>query len=247
MKRLQFLLLLPLVLFSSCSIKNKINDSTIVIGCSPTPHAEILKAAQPLLDKKGFDLKIKVIQDYVTPNTLLDSGDLDANYFQHVPYMNDFNEKNNTSIVSLVKVHFEPMGVYSKKHGSYSSTNDNGKIAIPNDVSNGKRARELLEISGIRGELIEMEAQAIPAALEDVDFGVINGNYALSAGITDKCLVSEPTNSIIANTNANVVAVTQKTFDANYKWTVALKDVMNSDEIREFVNTHFGSAVKAVF
>lgn len=249
MKRLTLLMLLPLALFSSCNSKNKLDDRTIVIGCSPTPHAEILKEAKPLIEEKGYKLDIKVIQDYVTPNTLLAAGDLDANYFQHVPYLTDFNEKNHTEIEWIAKIHFEPMGIYSKK---WSKVNDldipnNAKIAVPNDKSNYDRAVALLISNSCYYNLIEMEAQAIPAALDDVDFAVINGNYALSANVTRFCLATESSDSDTAIKNANVIAVVKKSIDNNYAWISVLEDVMLSDKMRTVINTKFGSAVKAVF
>ena len=243
MKRLKFLLLMPLLILSACSNKNKINDKTLVIGCSPTPHAEILREAIPLFEEEGYKLDIRIIQDYVTPNTLLQSGDLDANYFQHVPYLNDFNEKNKTELTWIVKLHFEPMGIYSKKHKDLKATNP--KIAIPNDVSNGERARALLAANNVEGTLIEVEAQAIPSILPDVDYAVINGNYALSSGVTDKCIVTEDANSDIAMTNANVIAV--KLDSLKYEWVGTIKKVMTSAKIKKFINTNFGASVKAVF
>lgn len=243
MKRLKFLLLLPLVLVSACSQKNKLNDKTLVIGCSPTPHAKILEASRPIFKEKGYELDIKILNDYVTPNTLLKSKDLDANYFQHVPYLDDFNSKNGTELSWIVKVHFEPMGVYSTKYSDLSKANP--KIAIPNDTSNGARARALLEENNISGTIVEMEAQAIPSVLNDIDFGVINGNYALSAGITNKCLASEKSDSETALELANVIAI--KNSSLNYEWVNVIKDVFASSEMRDFINTEFGSAVKAVF
>ena len=243
MKRLRFLMLLPLVLVAACSQENKINDKTLIIGCSPTPHAKILEASKPIFEEKGYELDIKVLNDYVTPNTLLNSGDLDANYFQHVPYLEDFNSKNGTDLSWITKVHFEPMGIYSSKH--VDLTKSNPKIAIPNDTSNGARAKALLEENGISGTVIEMEAQAIPSILSDVDYGVVNGNYALSAGITNKCLANEKSDSETALELANVIAV--KTSSLNYEWVQVIKEVFTSPKLKEFINTEFGSAVKAVF
>lgn len=243
MKRLKFLLLIPLLFASACSGKNKLDDKTLVIGCSPTPHAEILREAKPLFKEKGYDLDIRIIQDYVTPNTLLDAGDLDANYFQHVPYLQDFNEKNHTEISWILKVHFEPMGIYSKNETNLKKANP--KIAIPNDTSNGARARALLNENGVEGTIIEMEAQAIPSVLSDVDYAVINGNYALAAGITNKCLVTESTSSDVALENANIIAV--KTTSLKYEWISVIKEVLTSKKIKNFINTAFGSSVKAVF
>ena len=120
MKRLfKFLLLLPLLVLGGCG-GNKLDDRHLIIGCSPTPHAVILEAAAPLFKKEGYILELKVLNDYVTPNTLLDHGDLDANYFQHVPYLEDFNSKNGTDLTWIAKIHFEPMGIYSSKHTDLS-------------------------------------------------------------------------------------------------------------------------------
>ena len=243
MNRLTYLLVLPFLLVPSCSSKNKLDDHTLVIGCSPTPHAEILKAAKPLFEEKGYKLDIKVLQDYVTPNTLLDSGDLDANYFQHVPYLEDFNEKNHTNLCWIVKVHFEPMGIYSSRHNNLNHSNP--RIAIPNDVSNGDRARELLSIHGITGQIIEVEAQALPSVLADVDYACINGNYALSAGIIDKCLVTESKESEISQRNANVVAVKYESL--KYEWITVIKEVMTSATVSDFITTTYGSSVIPVF
>lgn len=241
MKKLAFMLL-PFMLLTGCN-KNKLDDNKIVIGCSATPHAEILREAVPLFEEEGYKLDIKIIQDYVTPNKMLQAGDLDANYFQHVPYLTDFNESNKTELSWVVKLHFEPMGIYSKSHKDLKK--ENPKIAIPNDVSNGQRARDLLKAKNVTGEIIEVEAQALPSILSDVDYAVINGNYALSAGITDKCLTTEDPNSDIAITNANVIAV--KTTSLKYQWVSVIKKVLTSDKIKKFINTNFGSAVKAVF
>lgn len=243
MKKLLNLLLLPILLVCSCGSKNKLNDNTIIIGASPTPHAEILEAAKPIFKEKGLTLKIKVLQDYVTPNTLLDSGDLDANYFQHVPYLNDFNEKNGTKLSWLCKVHFEPMGIYSLKHTDLSC--ENPKIAIPNDVSNGERARLLLNLHMVGGTIIQAEAQALPSLLKDVDYAVINGNYALAAKITDKCIVAEDKESAIAQRNANVIAIKQDS--EKYAWATKLIEIFKDRRIADFIKTTYGSSVIAVF
>ena len=243
MKKLSLFLILPILLLAGCESKNRLDDKTLVIGCSPTPHAVILEAAKPLFKAEGYDLDVRVLNDYVTPNTLLDAGDLDANYFQHVPYLDDFNAKNGTELSWIVKVHFEPMGIYSLTHSDLSASSP--RIAIPNDTSNGDRARALLSLHGLAGEIIEVEAQALPSVLQDVDYAVINGNYALSAKITDKCIVTEDKNSEIAQTNANVVAV--KTSSLQYAWVDVIKRVMTSDEVRQIISSRFGSSVIAVF
>lgn len=244
MKKLLNLLLLPVMLVCACNNKNKIDDKTLVIGCSPTPHAEILEAVKPEFEKEGYKLKIKVIQDYVTPNTLLESGDLDANYFQHVPYLDDFNSKNGTDLFWVCKVHFEPMGIYSLKHETLV-VEGNPVIAIPNDVSNGERARALLVAHNINGVIRELEAQALPSVLQDVDYAVINGNYALSAKITDKCIITEDKNSEIAQTNANVIAIKHE--NLGYRWVGIIKKIMTSEKVANFIEEKYGSSVIAVF
>lgn len=235
------------LLLAGCSNKNSLNDTNIVIGCSPTPHAVILEAAKPLFEEKGYNLEIKVLNDYVTPNTLLDSGDLDANYFQHRPYLKDFNESNGTNLDWICAVHFEPMGLYSLKHTSIA--HGEVKVAIPNDKSNKERALNLLSIISeqfiFSYTTIEVEAQALPSILADVDYAVINGNYALAANITNKCLGTEDFTSEIAERNANVIAI--KKSSKNLHWVKVIQDVFSSNEMRCFINTHFGSSVKAVF
>lgn len=250
MKIHKLLLLVPALLCASCRTKNVLNDKNLVIGCSPTPHAEILEAARPLFKEKGYKLEIKVLNDYVTPNTMLDTEDLDANYFQHRPYLNDFNESNHTDLTWLCAVHFEPMGIYAANYTEIGWHQLKGaKIAVPNDTSNNKRAMDLLNekfgetLSNY--EIVEMEAQAIPAVLSDVDYAVINGNYALSAKIIDKCLATEDSSSAVAEKNANVIAI--KKTSEKYEWTKVIKEVFASDEIRQFINTNYGTAVKAVF
>ena len=239
----KFLLLLTTVLaLVGCTNKNNPNDKNLIIGASATPHALILEnATKPLLEKKGYKVTVKVINDYVTPNLMLNDGDLDANYFQHVPYLDDFNSKNGTNLKWACKVHFEPMGIYSSKHSDLNKANP--KVAIPNDTSNGKRARDLLASLNIQATIVELEAQALPSVLQDVDYTVINGNYALSSNILNKCLATEDADSEIAQTNANVIAV--KSLD--YSWVNDLKEAMLSEEVKNYIEATFGSAVKAVF
>lgn len=245
MKKHLMFVALAILSLCGCSTKNKLDDKNIVIGCSPTPHAEILEFTKPYFEAEGYTLEIKVLNDYVTPNTLLDSEDLDANYFQHRPYLNNFNESNGTDLVSIMAVHFEPMGIYSTKHPDLLK--ENPTIAIPNDVSNGERARELLNEAGMTGSIVEVEAQALPSVLSDVDYAVINGNYALSAGITDRCLATEDTRSSIAERNANVIAVKSSSVEARYDWISVIVKIFNSIHVKNFINDHFGSSVRAVY
>ena len=217
---------------------NRRKGNEILVGASPTPHAEILEVAKPLMKEKGYNLQIKVFDDYVTPNLSLASGDIDANYFQHTPYLDDFNKNNGTDLVGVCKVHFEPMGIYSTKHTELKS---GLKIAIPNDTSNGKRARDLLAANGIEGTIIELEAQTLPSILVDVDYACINGNYALSSGVVDKCLVTESTESDIAQTNANIIAVAKE--NVNLPKVAALVECLKSQTIKDFIKDKYGSSV----
>lgn len=249
MKKLFILPLLALCLIGCAT--NSADDNEIVIGASPTPHALILEKAKEVLDG-DYTLTIKTFDDYVTPNLSLDSGDLDANYFQHTPYLEDFNSKNGTDLVSVLKVHFEPMGIYSSHYndlGWHIVKEKESKIAIPNDVSNKERAMNLLNDkfgdSLSHYEIIEAEAQSLPALLEDVDYAVINGNYALSSKITDKCLATEDSSSDIAQRNANIIAVKKENKDK--PWVAVLIKALTSDTVKSYIESEFGSSVQVVF
>lgn len=243
-KPLFLLMILSTLCLASCSTKNSPDDKEIIVGASPTPHAVILEHAKSYVEESGYKLTVKVFDDYVTPNTSLNSGDLDANYFQHVPYLTDFNQKNGTDLEWVMKVHFEPMGIYSLKHTDLFHR-ENMTIAIPNDVSNGDRARELISLVSTLYDvnIIEAEAQTLPSLLQDVDYACINGNYALSAEITDKCLYSESTTSVVANTNANVIVVKKENKDKPF--VKVLCDAVK--KCKDFIEDTFGDSVKVVF
>lgn len=247
MKKL--LVLLPALLLASCNNGGSavITDSVIVVGASSTPHSLILEQARSYIEDQGYTLEIKVINDYVTPNTLLNDGDLDANYFQHEPYLYDFNLNHSTDIISVQKIHFEPMGIY---RGSAN----NGKFIIPNDKSNGDRARDLIEIFKTLniadvGEIVEMEAQSIPMMLDDCAYACINGNYALESGISKSdnhpCVWAESSTDSIAIKNANVVAV--KRGNETAQAIKVLVAALTQDKIREYIKKEFGSAVIPMF
>ena len=244
------LLLSSVVLLASCSRgKANINDSVITVGASSTPHAQILEQAKGYIEEKGYKLDVKVMTDYVTPNTSLNDGDLDANYFQHEPYLFDFNLNHETDIISVKKIHFEPMGIYR-------GTSNNGKIIIPNDKSNGDRARELLKsfaallmFSDTDFTIVEMEAQSIPMMMDDCSYACINGNYALESGVakSDKypCVFAESKSSDIAYKNANVIAV--KRGNENAQAIRVLVEALTQDNIRYYISDKFGSAVIPMF
>ena len=196
------LLTLALSLALTAAVGVASANTKLVVGASATPHAEILEAAKPILAEKGIDLEIVVFDDYVQPNLQLEAGDLDANYFQHIPYLEDFNAQNGTHLVSAGAVHYEPMGLYVNpaKAITLDSIPDGATIAIPNDTTNESRALGLLEFNGLlklnaaagqtatvldvaenphKFEFVEVEAAQVPRTLADVDLGVINSNYAL--------------------------------------------------------------------
>ena len=238
-------------------------DKVITIGATPSPHAEILEIVKENLEAEGYTLEIVEYNDYVIPNTAL--GDLDANFFQHQPYLDDFNAENGTHIVSVAAVHFEPMGIYAGKTASIDEVSDGAVVAVPNDTTNEARALLLLEANGLiklkdgagitatvldieenplNLEIQELEAAQIPNSLQDVDIAVINGNYALSAGVSDPIAV-EASDSLAAETYANIVCV--KEGNENTDKTKALVDAVLQDNVKEFIESKYEGAVVAVF
>ena len=235
-------LLLPICLcflaLTGCGRSSK----TIVVGASSTPHALILNETSSYISKQGYKLEVKVFNDYVLPNYALENGELDANYFQHEPYLNEFNAANGTNLVSVLKVHFEPMGIYSGNKNSLSNFVSGDKIIVPSDKSNYDRSVTLLKENGINNaNLVEVEAQNIPLMLSDCSFAVINGNYALSAGVVNRCIVTENKESEIANKMANVIAV-KRGYEENAK-TRVLIEALKQENIKEFIKAKFGESV----
>lgn len=239
---------------------------TIVIGASPTPHAIILKEAAKLLKDRGYDLQIKEFSDYVLPNTALEGKELDANYFQHQPYLDSFNKEKGTNIVSAGSIHYEPFGVYAGKTKALADLKDGGTIAVPNDTSNEARALLLLQAQGLiklkdgagitatqkdisenkkNLKFVEIEAAQLVRSLPDVDLAVINGNYALQGNlkVTD-ALAVEADDSLAATTYANIIAVRKG--DENREDIKALVEVLKSDEIKTFIKNTFSGAVVPV-
>lgn len=237
---------------------------TLKVGASPTPHAEILKQCVTPLKKKGVSLKIVEFTDYVQPNNALESGDLDANYFQHEPYLKDFNKKHKTHLVSVAKIHYEPFGIYAGKTASIDALSDGAKIAVPNDGTNEARALLLLQTQGIiklkKGagfdatkldiaenpkhvEIVEMEAAQLVKSLKDVDLAVINGNYALQGGLnaSKDALATESSDSESAQTYANIIAV--KKGNEKNAAVKKLVEVLQSKTIQDYINQTFNGAV----
>ncbi len=239
----------------------------ITVGASVTPHAEILNSVSEKLKEQGYELEVVEYNDYVIPNTALESGELDANFIQHLPYLEDFNKENNTHIVSVADIHYEPFGIYAGKSDSLENLADNAVIAVPNDTTNEARALLLLQDEGLiklkedagitatvtdivenpkNLEIKELEAAQLPGALQDVDAAAINANYAIGAGLKLKdALAVEKADSLAAQTYANIIAVKEGSEnDAKIK---ALVDAVKSDEVKKFIEEKYEGAVVPVF
>ena len=242
---------------------------TITVGASSTPHAEILDAVSGELEALGYNLEVVVFNDYVQPNTALADGDLDANYFQHEPYLTTFNSERGTDLVSAGAIHYEPMGIYPGTKSSLDDIAEGDTIAIPNDGSNETRALLLLQDLGyitladgidassnatieaivdnpLNLEITEMNAENIPHILADVACGIINGNYALQADLTgDDALASESADSDAAQTYANIVAC--RNGDENSDKVQALITALTSETCREYIESTYNGAVVPIF
>ncbi|MBD5456757.1 MAG: ABC transporter substrate-binding protein [Lachnospiraceae bacterium] len=236
----------------------------ITVAATAVPHAEILEAAKPLLAEKGYDLQVTVFDDYVQPNNVVESGEIDANYFQHIPYLDSFNEEQGTHLVNAGGIHYEPFGIYAGTESDLSNVSDGATIAVPNDTTNEARALLLLQDNGLLTlsadaginatvldiaenphniEFVEMEAAQVPKVLGEVSFAVINGNYALDAGLNAQtdALATETSDSLAAQTYVNVIAV--KEGNESSDATKALVEVLKSDEIRSFIEGEYQGAV----
>lgn len=243
------------------------SNNTVTVGASTTPHAEILEQLVEPMAEAGYELKIEEFTDYILPNTALFEGDLDANYFQHVPYLESFNEENGTDLVSLFPVHFEPLALYAGKLDTLDNLVEGGSIAVPNDTSNEARALLLLQNLGLitleenvgltatiqdiienplNLDIKELDAAQLSRSLPDVDFAVITGNYALEGGLTSEDVVEiESSDSLGGETYANIIAVKEGSEDN--EGVLALIEAIQSDEIREFIETTYGGVVVPVF
>ncbi len=254
---------------SSSTADNSSSDASstmIRVGASPSPHAEILEFAKDQLAAKGYELEIVEFTDYVMPNVALYEGDLDANFFQHTPYLDNYNEQNGTDLVSACKVHFEPMGLYSEILTSVSDVAEGSKVGVPNDPTNEARALNLLEAQGLiklregaglnatpldieenplNLEFVELEAAQLPRNLSEFAIAAINGNYAIEAGILDKVIVNEAADSESAQEYANILAVQSGELETDK--TKALVEALTSDETREFINTQYEDQFIPVF
>ena len=261
--------------FAGCGAKKDSSSDTkkeetkkIVIGASPSPHADIIKVAKKELKKEGYELEIKEYSDYVQPNTALESGDLDANYFQHKPYLDDFNKKKKTHLVSAGMIHYEPFGIFPGKTKTLKDLKKGATVAVPNDTTNEARALLLLQDQGLiklkdgagltatKKDIVEnkkdlaikeIEAAQIPRSLKDVDIAVVNGNYALQAGlkVNKDALATEDADSVGAKTYGNIVAV--KKGNEKLAATKALIKALKSDTVKKYINDKYDGAVVPLF
>lgn len=242
-------------------------DSKVIkVAASATPHAEILEEAKPLLAKEGYDLQVTVFDDYVQPNEVVDSGDFDANYFQHAPYMEQFNKEKGTSLVDAGDIHYEPFGIYPGTKKSLDEIADGDEIAVPNDTTNEARALLLLQDNGIiklkdgagltatvndiaenphNIKIVELEAAQVARVTGETAFVVLNGNYALQAGYSVKkdALAYEAADSEAAKTYVNIIAVKDGNQDSDA--IKALVNVLKSDDIKNFIDQKYDGAVIA--
>ena len=277
---LVLVLALSLIVFAGCKNNGQESDvaqnqeehtdktedgakTKITIAASPTPHVEILNQVKDLLAEQGYQLEIIEFSDYVQPNLVVDEEDVDANYFQHQPYLDDFNKEQGTKLVSVAKIHYEPLGVYAGKSSDLPDIPDGAIIGIPNDTTNEARALLLLESNGLirikegaglaatkndivenphNIEIVELEAAQISRRISEFDFIVLNGNYALDAGLNiSDAIAKEEQDSEAAQKYANIVAV--KEGNEEREDIKALIEALKSDKIKQYINDTYKGAV----
>lgn len=249
---------------SGCGSKSGGDDKVIKVAASATPHAEILEQAKPILAEQGYDLQVTVFDDYVQPNEVVESGDFDANYFQHIPYLDSFNAEKGTHLVNAGGIHYEPFGIYPGTKSDLAEVADGDSVAVPNDTTNEARALLLLQDNGLitlkegagleatvndieenpyNLEIVELEAAQVPRVVGEVAYVVLNGNYALEAGysVAKDSLAYESSDSEAVKTYVNVIAV--KEGNENADKIKALVDVLKSDTIKNYINDTYDGAV----
>ena len=265
MKRFTAALLTGAFVLGSFSTMALAEDLTpITVAASATPHAEILEQAKPLLEEKGYDLEVTVFDDYIMPNEVVESGEFDANYFQHIPYLESYNEEKGTHLVNAGGIHYEPFGIYPGTKKSLDELAEGDSIAVPNDTTNEARALLLLQDNGIiklkdgagltatvndiaenpyNVEIVELAAEQVARVVDDTSYVVLNGNYALQAGfsVAKDALAYETSDSEAAKTYVNVIAVKEGNEDSEP--IKALVEVLKSDEIKDYINSTYDGAV----
>ncbi|HIY57609.1 MAG TPA: MetQ/NlpA family ABC transporter substrate-binding protein [Candidatus Tetragenococcus pullicola] len=253
---------------SSANSTNTEELKPIKVGASSTPHAEILDQVKDDLTDEGYDLQVQIFDDYIQPNVALDTGDLDANYFQHITYLNNFNEERGTDLQAVADIHFEALGIYPGKVKSLEELKNGAQIAVPNDATNEARALLLLESAGLiklkdntdisttlkditenpkNLDIVELEASQIPRSLEDVDIAVVNGNYAVEAGFNAKedALAFEEQDSPSAKSYVNVIAV--KNGNEDNEGVQALIKALQTDKVKKYIEENYQGAVLPMF
>ena len=267
MKKIVAIILTVAFVFTLAACGAKTDDKTIIVGATPAPHAEILEIAKEILAEEGYTLVIREFDDYVLPNEAVEDGSILANYFQHITYLNDFNAGSGTHLVSVAGIHYEPFGIYAGKCSSLAELPDGAKIAVPNDATNEARALLLLQQEGLiklkdgvglsatksdivenphNYEIVELEARLLPTTLQDVDIAVINGNYAIDAGLkVSDALAVEAADGQAAEAYVNVLAV--KAGNENNEAVQALVRALQSERVREYIENTYGGAVVPLF
>lgn len=272
MKKLLTILIIALFTLSGCNKASDNEDKVIKVAATSSPAAEILEAAREDVEKEGYTLEIIEFDDFITPNTSLSNDEVDANLFQHQPFLDQYNEDNNESLQAVGSVHFIPIGLYSNnttepnENFSIEDINENAEIAVPDDPTNEARALQLLAsigiielkqdaglnatISDIVGNpknvsIIEIKAENIPSVLEDVDYAVVNGNYALSSKISEKAIILESADSDAAKRNAVVLATKQD--NVNSDKSKILINALQSDKVKKYINDTYNNLVIPVF
>ena len=255
---------LSLTLLSGCGKKE---GTTLKVGATPAPHAEILTVVKDILAKEDITLEIVEFTDYRTPNDSTEDGSIDANYFQHITYMNNYNEENGTHLVSVGAIHYEPFGLYPSKAATLAELSDGALIGVPNDTTNEARALLLLEQAGLitlkdgvginatkldivdnpkHLELVELEAAQLTSRLADLDLAVINGNYAIGAGLSiTQALAVEASDGAAAEAYCNVLSV--KEGSENNEAIQALLTSLQSDEVKTFIEETYSGGVVPLF
>ena len=267
MKKIIAIVLALTLVLSLAACGGKTDDKVIKVGATPAPHAQILEIIKEELAKDGWTLEIVEFNDYVQPNQALEDGDLDANYFQHVLYLNQFNDEYGTHLVNAGGIHYEPFGIYAGKTASLAALADGAKIGVPNDATNEARALLLLEQEGLiklkdgvglaatkadivenphNYEIVEINAELLPASLPDLDIAVINGNYAIDAGLkVSQALAIEAADGAATEYYQNVIAV--KEGNENADKIQALLKALKSDAVKQYIQDTYDGAVVPLF